>query len=66
MKEYEARCLVEQWVRDYSPLKAEVVNVRPGNDGAWIVVIECNTTLSPTSSDASEKSAVYGKDERSH
>jgi hypothetical protein len=26
MKEYEARCLVEQWVRDYSPFKAEVVH----------------------------------------
>ena len=32
MKEYEARCLVEQWVKDFSPFKATVVAVRPERD----------------------------------
>jgi hypothetical protein len=66
MKEYEARCLVEQWVREYSPFKAEVVNVRPGCDGAWVVVIECSTELGVSIPSAGEHSTTSGKDERSH
>jgi hypothetical protein len=66
MKEYEARCLVEQWVREYSPFKAEVVNVRPGSDGAWVVVVECSTELSAPLSGASDNPNASGEDERSH
>lgn len=66
MKEYEARCLVEQWVREYSPFKAEVVNVRPGGNGAWIVVIECSTELCPPLSGTGETHSDSNKDERSH
>lgn len=66
MKEYEARCLVEQWVREYSPFKAEVVNVRPGCDGAWVVVIECSTELGVPLTGAGETPSASGKDERSH
>lgn len=66
MKEYEACCLVEQWVREYSPFKAEVVNVRPGCNGDWIVVIECSTELGAPLAGAGESPSPSGKDERSH
>lgn len=65
MTELEARCLVERWVQEYSPFKTEVVNLRPGQNGEWVVVVEYSTELgsSPTLSEKNDPSA---KAERRH
>jgi hypothetical protein len=64
MTELEARYLVEQWVGEYSPFKAKVVNLRPGRNGEWVVIVEYSTTLESQSADG-EKNAP-AKDERRH
>jgi hypothetical protein len=65
MTELEARCLVERWVHEYSPFKTEVVSLRPGQNGEWVVVVEYSTELGsfPTLSEKNDPSA---KDERRH
>ena len=65
MTELEARCLIERWVREYSPFKTEVVRVRPSHNGNWVVVVEYSTELG-SQSVCDEKHAPPAKDERRH
>ena len=65
MTELEARCLVERWVREHSLFKTEVVSLRPGQNGEWVVVVEYSMALGaqPT---CSENDSPSAKDERRH
>jgi hypothetical protein len=65
MTELEARCLVERWVREYSPFKTKVVSLRPGQNGDWVVVVEYSTALD-SQLVCDEKTAPFAKDERRH
>ena len=65
MTELEARCLVERWMREYSPFKAEVVNLRPSHNGNWVVVVEYSTEVDLHSL-RDERGASSTKDERRH
>lgn len=65
MKELEARCLVERWVSEYSPFKTEVVSLRPGQNGEWVVVVEYSMELE-SSLVRDEKTSASQKDERRH
>lgn len=65
MTELEARCLVERWVREYSPFETEVVKVRPSHNGDWVVVVEYSTELG-SQPVHEEKNAPSAKDERRH
>ena len=42
MKQREAINLIEAWIAEQSPYAAHVVEVTPGEQGAWIVLIECS------------------------
>lgn len=66
MKEYEALCLVEQWMHEYSPFRARVVELRPGDSDSWLVLIECSTDLSPPLMDPRDVRAQSGMDELRH
>ena len=66
MKEYEARCLVERWVKEFSPFEAAVVDARPGENGSWVVVVECSTELGTPSMAAGEKKLPNDKAEQNH
>ena len=65
MTELEARCLVERWMREYSPFKAEVVNLRSTQNGDWVVVVEYSTELGFSLAQG-EKNSPAPKDERRH
>lgn len=65
MKELEARCLVERWVSEYSPCKTEVVSLRLGCNGEWVVVVEYSMGLE-SSLARDEKTSASQKDERRH
>ena len=65
MTELEARCLVERWMHEYSPFKAEVVNLRPAPNGDWVVVVEYSTEVSSHSL-RDERNIPTTKDERHH
>ena len=65
MTELEARCLVERWMQEYSPFKAEVIHLRPALNGNWVVVVEYSTEVSLESlREATNASST--KDERRH
>ncbi|MBI3247467.1 MAG: hypothetical protein HYZ50_13275 [Deltaproteobacteria bacterium] len=66
MKEYEALCLVEQWMHEYSPFRAQIVEMRPGDNDSWIVLIECSTDLSPPAMNAGTSRLRSETDERWH
>ncbi len=66
MKEYEARCLVERWVQEFSPFQAAVIDVRPGQHGHWVVVIECSTELGAPALSAGKKKLSCDNDESYH
>ena len=65
MTELEARCLVERWMRECSLFKTEVVSLRPGQHGDWIVVVEYNTSFASPPAHG-ENNAAFLKDERHH
>jgi len=65
MTELEARCLVERWVREYSPFKTEVVGLRSNQNGDWVVVVEYSTELG-LQPDCEEKTPPSAKSERRH
>lgn len=66
MKEYEALCLVEQWMHEYSPFRAQIVEMRPGDNDSWIVLIECSTDLSPPVMSPGNSRFPSGTDELRH
>jgi hypothetical protein len=43
MTEQEALAAIKSWIKTYSLFAAEPVSVTPGEDGSWVVLVECST-----------------------
>jgi hypothetical protein len=42
MTRQEAVGLIETWITEQSSFAAQVVEVTPGEQGAWVMLIECS------------------------
>jgi hypothetical protein len=42
MTQQEAIGLIEAWITEQSPYAAHIVEVTPGEQGAWVVLSECS------------------------